>query len=372
MKQSKADSDKAAAKFELACGRFFLRAMMIILPIVMVDYASRFFWSHRRAKIERKFPVEVTRHPKPYVMFGGIGHSAMSSGEKLNDLGYRGRSPSGPKPAGEFRVFMLGGSTVFGGEPPIAALLEQLFRKKGNDNVRVYNFGVVSSVSGMELARVLFEIADLGPDLVIMYNGSNDIMLPLTRDPRPGYPFNFIVYENNPLLESDIRAYPGFSLLLYGSNIARYYVSSYFMDRFLPMEQEMERAGWNSDGWKRALAHKYVGNMLKGKKVANAFGARFIGFFQPVVYYKDPLSPEEQTHGFRPERKGHAIDVRELVRKEIELLDREDKVAVIDLSDVFDNKPQQLFTDNTHIKQQGKDIVAAAMYEHITANGQIK
>ena len=372
MSGPKTDLEAPAARFERACGRFFIRVILILAPIILVDFASRYFWSHRRSKIERRFPVEVVRHPKPYVMFGGIGGGALPDGERLNELGYRGKAPSAEKAAGEYRIFMLGGSTVFSGEPPIAVLLERFLREDGREGVSVYNFGVVSSVSGMELARILYEVVDLSPDMVVVYNGSNDIMLPLTHDPRPGNPFNFIVYENNPLLESDIRSYPALSLLLYGSNLARYFVSSYFMERFIPLDEVRAEVGWGSDSWREAIADAYVGRMVKAKKLCEGFGVRFIGFMQPLVYFKDRPAPEEQTEHFRPQRKAHAVAVRRLIRDKIALLPAEDRVAVIDLTDVFDETAEQVFTDHTHTNQEGKEIVASAMCRHIIGQFELE
>lgn len=372
MEKSKQGNEKSAARIERACGRFFIRLLLVLLPFIAVDYVSRYFWSHRRSKIERRFPVETVRHPKPYVMFGGVPGSALPSGERLNDLGYRGKSPSGPKADGQRRIFMLGGSTVFGGEPPIAELLGKVFHDRGRAEVEVYNFGVVSSVSGMELARIVYEIGDLSPDLIIIYNGSNDIMLPMTHDPRPGNPFNFIVQEHNPLLESDIKSYQGINLLLYGSNFARYFASSHFMDSFVPLDKVREAVGWDSDEWRAALARAYVGNMVKAKKVANALGASFIGFFQPLVYYKDSPASEETTNSFRPEREEHAVEVRRLVRDHVARLPEQDQVAVVDLSDVFDNTTEQVFTDYVHTNQTGKDIVTELIYQQIVTGGLLE
>lgn len=372
MEQPKQDCRKSTARLERACGRFFIKLMLVLLPFVAVDFASRYFWSHRRSKIEREFPVEIIRHPQPYVMFGGIPGSVLPSGERLNDLGYRGKSPSGPKTAGERRVFILGGSTVFSGEPPIAELLEDVFRDNGRTDVHVYNFSVVSSVCGMELARILYEIGDLAPDVIIMYNGSNDIILPLTHDPRPGYPFNFIVQENNPLLDYDIKSYQGINLLLYGSNFARYLISSHFMDSFVPLDDVRQSVGWNSDAWRGALARAYVANMVRARKVSNAFGAHFIGFLQPLVYYKDSPAPEETTNSFRPQRKQHAVEVRQHIRNQIALLAEQDRTTLVDLSDVFDDTADQVFTDYVHTNQKGKKIVADAIYHQIIAHGLLK
>jgi hypothetical protein len=367
MEKSKSNLEKTAQKFETRCGRFFLRVIMILLPLMVLDYFSPLFWFHRRSEIERKFPVQVVRQPKPYTMFGGIRNGKLSEDIVLNEHGYRGKLPLMPKPPGEFRVFMLGGSTVFLGEPPISDLVEEEFRKNARENVKFYNFGVVSAVSGMELSRIVFEISDLEPDLIVMYNGGNDILHPYKYDPRPGYPFNFIVYENNPLLESDVKLYPSLNLLLYGSNLARSFFPHYFVRKFVPMKQERRKAGWGSDKWRSEIAHRYVSNVVKADKVSKGFGAGFITFFQPLVYYKDPISTEEKNNRFDAQLQKHCLDIRDRISEQVQLLDKESAPLLVDLSDIYDGVEETMFIDMAHTKQESKDVVAKAIYRHIVS-----
>ncbi|MHC4748853.1 MAG: hypothetical protein ACYTFW_03165 [Planctomycetota bacterium] len=372
MKESKSNLEKGVLKFETRCGRFFLRVIMILLPLMVLDYFSPLFWFHRRSEIEREFPVQVVRQPKPYTMFGGIRNGKLSEDIVLNEYGYRGKPPLMPKPPGEFRVFMLGGSTVFLGEPPISELVEEEFRKNGSENVKFYNFGVVSAVSGMELSRIVFEISDLEPDLIVMYNGGNDILHPYEYDPRPGYPFNFIVYENNPLLESDVKLYPSLNLLLYGSNLARSFFPHYFVRKFVPMKQERRKAAWGTDKWRSEIAHRYVSNVIKADKVSKAFGSGFIAFFQPMVYCKNPLSLEEKNYRPDPELEKHCIGVRDWIFQHMQKLEMESAPLLVDLSNIYDGISTTIFTDNIHTKQNSKNVVTKAIYQNIVENFRIE
>lgn len=364
MSEPKSGVEEAATSFETKCGRFFTRVLMIMIPLLLLDYISPMLWFHRRSEIERKFPVGVARKPKPYAMFGGERNGIIRK-ERFNGLGYRGNESAIPKPSDEFRVFMLGGSTVLNGEPPIAVLLEEEFRNNNKGNVKVYNFGVASGVSSMELAQILFEISDLEPDLIIMYNGANDILHPYTWDPRPGYPFNFIVYENNPLLESDVRSYPTFNLLLYGSNLARSLFPHHFVRSFIPLKEEKKKANWGSAGWRDKIAQIYINNLVKARMISNTFGSNYIAFFQPLVYYKDSLSTEERTHRWNEDLKNHCIDIRSRILKKIKLCSNESEPLLIDLSDVYDSTPTRVFIDEAHTLQESKPTMAKAIYTHI-------
>jgi hypothetical protein len=75
---------------------------------------------------------------------------------KLNSLGFRIERPlEKSKPAGELRIFVVGGSTVFMGAPlakTIPGQIESELLRRGISGAKVYNFGAVSFVSGQELA----------------------------------------------------------------------------------------------------------------------------------------------------------------------------------------------------------------------------
>ncbi len=367
-------------KLERILGRVFLMLISATIALTLIDRVSVYFVDSR-SPIERQFPVENYRHPKPYVMFGGqpepggaetkpvirgleLGGPSDAGG--LNALGYRGPAPRTEKAPGSFRIFMLGGSTVVAGDPPIAALLEDLLQDDGIAQARVYNFGVLSSVSGMELARLLFEVSGFAPDLVIFYDGGNDILHPYSWDPRPGYPFNFIAFESNPLLQRNLDQYPSLAAFAFGSNILRWLFPSAFIERFVPMREAREQAGWGTDTWRAAIASIYLDNLIKADVVARAFGARFAAFFQPLIYFKPHLAAEEEPF-VDPEKIEHVLDVRERIIAGIERAETAESATIIDLSGLYEDTGEWVFTDEIHTRQPSKPLAARAIYRHLRA-----
>lgn len=352
-------------KIEIILGRIFIVIVSSMIGFLLADYISTYFIT-TGSPIEGRFPVGLMRHPKPYVMFGGKPGAFLG-----NSLGYREKKDATlPKNDNEFRIFMLGGSTVFEGDPPIPALLEEEFSHNNLPNVKVYNFGVVSSVSGMELARIVFEVCDLEPDLVIFYNGGNDVFQPFQWDPRPGYPYNFIAYENNPLLQySDVKKYPTLAMLAYGSNIARYLFYSYFVDKFVPLSQVREEIGWNTREWREKIADIYIRNLIKADKISKICGANFIAFFQPMLYSKITLAPEEKELIKHLENyieeKAHVLETQELIRQKIVEIKRTNSINIIDISSFYDNNPAWVFGDRIHTEQPAKILIAKEIYKHI-------
>jgi hypothetical protein len=97
-----------------------------------------------------------------------------------NRRGYRGGPIPRPKPAGEFRIACLGGSTTYGSmvnDPRLAypAQLEREFHAKGYPHVRVINAGAEGWASHESLVNLEFRVLDLAPDLVIVYHAINDL-----------------------------------------------------------------------------------------------------------------------------------------------------------------------------------------------------
>ncbi len=373
---------------ERLLGRTALMLIALTVGFCAVDQASRILLDSR-TPIEQQFPVEDYRHPKPYVMFGGRGADAGGAAtapgirglelggeaDTLNRLGYRGRAPSPHKRPGATRIFLLGGSTVIAGDPPIAVLLQELLgseqrRDPAGDSggVEVFNFGVLSSVSGMDLARVVYEVSSYAPDLVLFYNGGNDLLHPDTWDPRPGYPFNFVAFEHNPVLERDQARYPALALFAFGSPLLRSLFGGYFLDRFVPVAAERGRAGWRTEPWRDAIATTYVEHLVKADAVARGFGARFAAFFQPLVHWKPELSAEERAF-VDPEKREVMRDLRRRVQREMAAAAAAAPLTLVDLSDLYDDTDEWVFTDEIHTRQPAKPRVARAIRDALRDDG---
>ena len=97
-----------------------------------------------------------------------------------NGLGYRGDSLAMPKPAGEVRVFMVGGSTtecVFldDREAVTRRLQDRLRAAYPGLDVRVYGAGKSGDRSWDHVAMVSQRIAHLQPDAIVVFAGINDL-----------------------------------------------------------------------------------------------------------------------------------------------------------------------------------------------------
>ena len=91
----------------------------------------------------------------------------------IDEEGLR-RTVKSPKP-GARKVFMFGGSTMWGTGSPDSDTIPSLLQRRLGDSYDVYNFGEYAYVSTQELNYLLKRLADGDvPRIVIFYDGVND------------------------------------------------------------------------------------------------------------------------------------------------------------------------------------------------------
>src|SRR4029453_17992017 len=96
-----------------------------------------------------------------------------------NSFGLRSAEVAVPKPAGTFRILLLGDSFTFGfraaDEMVFARKLEQRLRADGFLSVEVVNAGVLSYCPLLEYLQYRHQLHALEPDLVILNFDMSDV-----------------------------------------------------------------------------------------------------------------------------------------------------------------------------------------------------
>ena len=343
--------------------------------------------SLRILRPEHGFSVDAWYHTKPYVMFTGkpnsevYGNPAMCDKGQENeplrfgDLGFRIETKiSKEKPPGEYRIMMIGGSTVVGGVPlsnSIPSQIELQFHKAGFTRARVYNFGVVSYQSGQELSLLLHTLTDYRPDFVIVYNGGNDIWQPYKYDPRPDYPFNFVLFEEgfDRMRGKGQRPAQWISQQLHKSRVIRIFSKQQLTETVLPVKQIQKQCGYGSPEWELEIVDAYIGNLEKMCKLAAGFDFRILIILQPVAHFKTPLIGGEN-------RLLGTNDFQLYVRRQYErtrarfadLASRHRQSGTcrfLDLSRVMEGYPRETFWDFIHTDNAGNRFLAEQMARRI-------
>src|SRR5262249_51717460 len=223
-----------------------------------------------------------------------------------------------PKPADEMRIFVLGGSTVLNGTPlanSIPGAIETALRAGGLSHVRSYNFGVTSFLSGQELTLLVHRLADLQPDLVIAYDGGNDLFSPWLYDPRPGYPYNFIAWEEaiDKLSNGRSRS-KTIASLAQDSALLQALAGNTEWDVRTGLGRLRRNVDFGSEAWKHALVDSYTRNIAAMCRIARSNGALFAAFFQPVLAYSGTLDARQLAMSGGPEMVAGLREERELVQ----------------------------------------------------------
>ena len=126
----------------------------------------------------------------------------------FNSKGFRGDEFSEEKSLNVYRIFMVGGSTMLSAETSnnatIPAILQKMFDLQNLDlEIEVINAGISGGNSSTEL-ELIKSIVNYDPDLVIMYDGWNDLSTDL--------PIKNII--NNYVLACDIAYKKNYELII--------------------------------------------------------------------------------------------------------------------------------------------------------------
>jgi len=164
-----------------------LIALSLVLALVLVEIVVRLFWpvadphqhwrqandflrSQHSANVRREFVFETA--------LTGLSDTSTFT---TNNLGFRGDDIQRPKPSGEYRVFLVGGSTmeclILDDSDSIDAVLERALRTKTQRRVEVYNAGKSGDRSDDHVAIISQRIMHLEPDLVVLFAGINDLVV---------------------------------------------------------------------------------------------------------------------------------------------------------------------------------------------------
>ncbi len=184
----------ATAKWNARFANMFIVASTICATLILLEFAARLSISHvasdaqfaryatYRELVDRASQTGVAK--RKYSLHRYLGYfptPGWANGRnRHNALGFRGGEIAWPKPAGEYRIVCLGGSTTytsfqFDASESYPARLQDELRARGYENVAVINAGVEGWSSHESLVNLAMRVLPLEPDCVIVYHGINDI-----------------------------------------------------------------------------------------------------------------------------------------------------------------------------------------------------
>ena len=325
------------------------------------------------------------RYPKPFVEFSGkpnssalflayeqMGGTKQDATITLNDLGFRGELPL-PDKSEEFRIIMLGGSTVFNGVPlskSIPGELEQLFHNNGFSKVKVYNWGVVSFNSGQELSLLVHSVADFNPDLVIVYDGANDIYHSYVFEPRPGYPYNWQTYETGlSLIRNGPKLSQIINLILLKSSLVASVFGESLRTRVVESERELLLSPQAPNDLSNKTVQTYINNLNKMCNFSKGNSFKLAVILQPVILFKNPLVDNEKNLLGTEAIQSYVKQSYKILEKDFKSLSENprynNQCFFYDSSKIFSDYNQETYWDFVHTNNDGNKYIATQIYNSI-------
>jgi hypothetical protein len=310
---------------------------------------------------------------------------ADDAAQHINRWGFRGDALEREKADDVFRVFVLGGSTVYCGTVPYeqthCRLLEQRLRQAYPQyRIEVQNLGADWHTTEHDTIKLLFFGQDFSPDLVITFHAINDLVRSLSPDAFADGPYS-----------PDYRHYLGAATLLAGqgrkspwlmAGVAGYWCSdlrfdqvringpegkgllgmrTYFVPKTLPMDITV---------WKSLPA--FERNLRDFVAIARSKGMQVLLATQPSLY-RDDLTPAEKellvfplSHHFRGLRPSlHSmVEGMRAFNDVTRQLTADSDVDLVDLERLMPKTTDYLY-DDVHYTKAGNELVGNAFADQI-------
>lgn len=326
---------------------------------------------------------------------------------KFNSDGFRTQDLRNvpAKEPNEVRIIITGGSASISWGIGEACTLDnnliRLFQQKfPHKKIRIFNLGNGAWKSFQELIALQLYGITLQPDLIIAFDGFNDIQhayfMPIDK-PYSNYAETaFQQYQQwhhgkamelfTSLKIVKAIADPSLVAIRMAGRIKNQiqqkipYLAKSPMPGNVgttlsyPLDIEQIKARTDFDPYNQEVVNFYLNNERLIAKVAQMTGAKMMFVLQPVLYVKTPLSDSERK---TLDSYGTSVNfvVQGLERMKLglrKITEEEKHTYFYDMSNVFENDKNTYFGDNCHFNADGYKIVSNKLFEHIVSTLDLK
>jgi hypothetical protein len=260
----------------------------------------------------------------------------------LNREGFRAQELDSYR--GSFLVEFLGGSVCLGvgthPGPTLPERLEAALHRAGLERARVLNLCQGGATSAQELAIFLEYGLPLGPQVVLSFNGANDLMhpRPIGEDGAPNLPYRH--REMRALFEGHHTALAHLALSRLAGRAAR---------RILP-----DHPAAGDPVPPAAILNSYLYVTEVTRTLTESQGGLYAVLLQPTLHYAKPWSAEEagMWRERRPRDGGgssaYVARLYEQARTALAAWSRETGGRWCDLTRVFEATRETVYSDSVH------------------------
>ena len=261
------------------------------------------------------------------------------------------------------RIFMFGGSAMWGtgarDEYTLASLLGKELSKKGF-RVQITNFGESGYVNTQELIELQLELRKGNiPDLVIFYDGANDLFSTLQQG-KAGIPQN----EFNRMKQFNTLTNKKRSALVFFKSLQTLATVKFIRQKF---GSEPDREAALKEFNLPKLAEETIGvyneNLRLIYALSEAYGFHSVFYWQPLIFNKNIRTEYENTEFEKMKWASQfaGLTIENLTDDEIHL----DNLDFYDLSRFFENETAPVYVDWCHVGEYGNSKLAKQIAQNV-------
>ena len=300
----------------------------------------------------------------------------------------------------EFRIFILGGSSVAGTfvaseNTTLAAVLEDRIKEefknqKINLIPKVINAGVGGFYSSQSFALLKWYLLPLKPDYVIFFNGSNDALMhnsfeggtaEILKHDVAAYHLNIFQKHDQMLTITGVLKQFFYLAGEYSAFISLVYKTVSKFDRLRVALGVGKKASQDEvDSTIRILLEQYRRNILASIGVCNQFKIGIAYFLQPVLSHNQPNLTDKELEIFNSKPynwhnrnyftyRNKFYDGASLMFKNLKKTNFSSSVLIEDFSSIFnpENKKrgETFWGDHVHYTDAGRITIVSEMIKRI-------
>lgn len=238
----------------------------------------------------------------------------------------------------DYKIAVLGASTSTSGYFRVKSWPEFLYEKFSDAHITILNGAVEGYTSAQELIKLIRDIVCLKPDLVIVYDGYNDMAN-----------------------QSAFPEMPNIYAISYMKTIMEYANGRMGNVRNRDIFCGIPSLGNAIEDWLKNI--EYMNAVCEINHI------KFVSFIQPLFYSKPKMTLKEDIilqkkwdfHFGIPETV--KVPVKELRKRAAEISRTYE--YIFDLSPIFDTSEEQIYFDICHVLDKGNAIIADEVYKII-------
>lgn len=349
--------------------------IIIVAIIIALEISSGLFlniYTRLSKKIKTDSILAEYWQYDPYLLWiakPGIKGFDMHGSFKMNNYAFRNDYDiAKEKTPGKLRIIVLGGSVAWGAgassnQTVWTKVLEDLL-KENNVSAEVLNAGCAGYISFQELIYLQFKLLDFSPDLVIVFDGYNDLFMSSLYSEKK--------YENNttPYYEAEKSFYTQPLLVQIGGLVKER--SNFFKLIKRTREKILYENGkpmYKISSLNKAGIANYFSNIKSVLDILKGRGIKGIFVLQPYIFEsKKILSSTEKVILQKSRQEAPVIkEAMDVLRRDYRNFTVREGINFCDLNDVFDNIPvsQTVWFDHVHLNDQGNRIIAERLKDVI-------